>query len=226
VTEAEWLACDDPERMLACLGVGASGRKLRLFSVACARRFVHLSQDERSRRAVEVAEQSADGLVTSRKRGSAYRAAKDVALGASHEYQNARHACAYSAHANPWAAASGACGNGQMAAGFSSGRGHDAGLRREEQRPQCLLLCDIFGNPFRPATCDPSCRTSAVTALAQATYDERDEASGHLDPARLAVLSDALEEAGYVDTSLLEHLRSPGPHVRGCFALDLVLGKS
>ena len=49
---------------------------------------------------------------------------------------------------------------------------------------------------------------------------------GTLDRARLAVLSDALEEVGCTDTALLSHLRSPGPHVRGCWALDLVLGKS
>src|SRR5262245_38680745 len=113
MTEAEWLASDDPEKTLAGLSVGASGRKLRLFAAACARRVVHLTRDERSSRAVEVAEQFADGLVADRKRGSAYRAAKDVALGASHRYQNARYASAYSAQANPWEAASGGCGNGQ-----------------------------------------------------------------------------------------------------------------
>jgi hypothetical protein len=47
--------------------------------------------------------------------------------------------------------------------------------------------------------------------------------SGHLDNARLAVLSDALEEAG-CDDAILSHLRSPGPHVRGCWAVDLCLG--
>ena len=49
--------------------------------------------------------------------------------------------------------------------------------------------------------------------------------NGLIDPARLAVLSDALEEAGCPDETLLAHLRSPGPHVRGCWVLDLVLGK-
>jgi hypothetical protein len=45
------------------------------------------------------------------------------------------------------------------------------------------------------------------------------------DPQRLAVLADALEEAGCNDAEILTHLRSPGPHVRGCWALDLILGK-
>jgi hypothetical protein len=64
-----------------------------------------------------------------------------------------------------------------------------------------------------------------VASLAAAAYEERLPLNGTLDPARLAVLSDALEEAGCADEAILSHLRSPGPHVRGCWALDLVLGK-
>ena len=62
-------------------------------------------------------------------------------------------------------------------------------------------------------------------SLAQAAYDQRILPIGHLDPARLAVLSDALEETGCTDAELLGHLREPGPHVRGCWALDLILAK-
>ena len=61
--------------------------------------------------------------------------------------------------------------------------------------------------------------------LARAAYEERELPSGHLDNARLGVLSDALEEAGCTDEALLGHLRGAGPHVRGCWALDLVLAK-
>ena len=46
--------------------------------------------------------------------------------------------------------------------------------------------------------------------------------SGELDPTRLAILGDALEEAGS-GAELLEHLRTPGPHVRGCYVVDLIL---
>jgi hypothetical protein len=62
--------------------------------------------------------------------------------------------------------------------------------------------------------------------LAQALYEERELPSGHLDAARLAVLADMLEEAGCANPRLLGHLRGPGPHVRGCWAVDLVLGQS
>jgi hypothetical protein len=64
-----------------------------------------------------------------------------------------------------------------------------------------------------------------VTSLAAGAYEERSLPSGHLDPLRLAVLADALEEAGCADGGLLGHLRAPGPHVRGCWALDLILGQ-
>jgi hypothetical protein len=88
------------------------------------------------------------------------------------------------------------------------------------------ILQDLWGNPFRqPAFARQLC-VPLVASLAQATYNERCHPSGHLDNARLAVLSDALEETGCTDTAILEHLRSSGPHVRGCWALDLILGKS
>jgi hypothetical protein len=64
-----------------------------------------------------------------------------------------------------------------------------------------------------------------VLSLALAAYTDRNLPSGELDHARLAVLADALEEAGCSEQSLRDHLRSPGPHVRGCWALDLLLGK-
>jgi hypothetical protein len=61
--------------------------------------------------------------------------------------------------------------------------------------------------------------------LAQAAYEERELPSGHLDNTCLAVLSDALEEAGCTDDAILMHLRSPGLHVRGCWETDLLLTK-
>jgi hypothetical protein len=64
-----------------------------------------------------------------------------------------------------------------------------------------------------------------VVKLARAAYEFRSLPDGTLDASRLAVLADALEEAGCVDADLLGHLRGPGPHVRGCFALDWLLGK-
>jgi hypothetical protein len=93
------------------------------------------------------------------------------------------------------------------------------------QAKNCELIRDIFGNPFRPAALDPAWLTAPVLALALAAYEERTLPAGTLDASRLAVLADALEEAGCDNAEVLMHLRSPGPHVRGCFPVDLILGK-
>jgi hypothetical protein len=93
-----------------------------------------------------------------------------------------------------------------------------------ERVAQAALVRELFGNPFRPLTLDPACLTPTVLSIAQAAYETRSLPSGELDPHRLAVLGDALEEAG-ASGDILSHLREPAPHVRGCFALDLILRK-
>jgi hypothetical protein len=80
------------------------------------------------------------------------------------------------------------------------------------------VMREIFGNPFRPVTIDPAWLTPTVTSLAQAIYDDR-----AFD--RLAILADALEDAGCNQQDILDHCRQPGEHTRGCWVVDLVLGK-
>jgi hypothetical protein len=80
------------------------------------------------------------------------------------------------------------------------------------------ILQDLFGNPFRPARLAPSCLTPTVVVLAQEIYD-----SYAFD--RLPDLADALEEAGCDNQEILNHCRASRPHVRGCWVVDLVLGK-
>jgi hypothetical protein len=94
---------------------------------------------------------------------------------------------------------------------------------------QCDVVRDIFGNPFAAAPqIDPAWLTwnnGTVKRLAEAAYQERLLPQGTLDPARLAVLADALEEAGCGHGELLGHLRGRGPHLRGCWAVDLLSGR-
>ena len=91
-----------------------------------------------------------------------------------------------------------------------------------------LVLRDVF-TPFRAEIVERSWlmwNDGTITKIAQAIYDDRDLPSGHLRSDRLAVLADGLQDAGCDDAELLGHLRGGGVHVRGCFAVDLLLGKS
>ncbi|MBA4192079.1 MAG: hypothetical protein C0467_29220 [Planctomycetaceae bacterium] len=81
------------------------------------------------------------------------------------------------------------------------------------------LLRELFGNPFRPVTVDPSWLTSTVNALAEGIYAYR-----AFD--RMPILADALQDAACDNDEVLAHCRGPGSHVRGCFVVDLLLGKA
>jgi hypothetical protein len=83
---------------------------------------------------------------------------------------------------------------------------------------ECSILRDIFGNPFRPVTLDPRWLTASVVDLASAIYEERAFE-------RMPILADALMDAGCDNDDILNHCRGDGPHVRGCWVVDLLLGK-
>jgi hypothetical protein len=120
-----------------------------------------------------------------------------------------------------WDAAEAAIGGGQAHIYFALSPPGDV-------EAKCHLLRCIFGNPFRPLTIAPAIlawNNATVVRLAQAAYDERLLPEGTLDNGRLAILADALEEAGCTDADILGHCRSGGEHVRGCWVIDLLLGK-
>jgi hypothetical protein len=248
MTEAEWLACKDQWELWRFLRDKADDRKKLLFAAACCRRvWPHLSRAE-SRAAVETAERLADGFAGKEDRIRARKAAKRV-LG-SLEADELRSQAAAAAHdALEWF--DGRFDGGDVLyyvpqiAGILASR--KAGLDPKEAwytghqtyRDAYLaegaaladVLRDLLGPlPFRLA---PAVRPrwlswndGAVTKMAQAIYAERLLPAGELEPARLAVMADALEEAGCSNPEVLAHLRSPGPHVRGCWVVDLLLGKT
>jgi hypothetical protein len=89
----------------------------------------------------------------------------------------------------------------------------------EEVQAQTDVLREIIGNPFRPVTLDPAWRTSTVVALAQQMYESRDFSA-------MPILADAVQDAGCDTADILTHCRDPQQvHVRGCWVVDLVLGK-
>ncbi len=279
MTEAEWLASEDPAAMLAFLldthprsGAPWAGmptaRKFRLFACACCRAVWDLLADERSRRAVEVAERYADGVPTLETmddaRGLSYAAfAGGVTTGRNLAAWMAWVACAVKAAdiPTPWM--------------------RECATLPVTPAAQAAILRGIVGDPFRPVTLDDIDRGTRewceAYSMALAAYGERGtpcpgnaagpccqtklcpvcngacRTGGTLDPARLAVLSDAMEEAGCADGGILNHLRSrcpactdrsgfvwgkvagcrtcdgtgesTAPRYRGDWALDLVLGK-
>jgi hypothetical protein len=90
------------------------------------------------------------------------------------------------------------------------------------------LLREVFGNPFRPKSIDPAWlawEDGQLRRLAQAAYEERQMPRGTLNPLNMSILADALEDAGCRDEDIIGHCRSKGPHVRGCWVVDLILGK-
>jgi hypothetical protein len=83
----------------------------------------------------------------------------------------------------------------------------------------CPVPCDESGRPSYPTTADPSWLTSTVTTLARQMYESRD-----FGP--IPILADALQDAGCDHPDILAHCRGDGPHVRGCWVVDLILGKA
>ncbi len=198
----------------------------------------------RARSAVEVAERFADGLADRaqlataaqvladvlgllRQRLGAFPPGKDalegfiqgIRVAAATTEQDARVAARRAGRDADWPAW------GHLAFEEWEHRGPaNAGLRGE-----VCLLQELFGNPFRAASCAAAWlawNDGTVPKLAEIAYELRSEPEATLERRRLAVLADALEDAGCTDAELLGHLRGPGPHVRGCWALDLVTGKS
>lgn len=245
MTETEWFDCSDVSAMLDFLPGKVSDRKLRLFATACCRRIWHRLSDMRSQNAIEVAEQYVDGRRSEKTRNEASHVAyalvdprEEPPLG---EFGSAALAAFWAIEGDAIEAADAVRDViwFETHSASSVKRSEKAfNAQEEEQELQCHLLRCIFGNPFRSLPpkqgkkqWKEKLRTwlhwhdATVPKLAQAIYDERELPSGHLDAARLAILADALEEAGCTDQTILEHCRGPAPHVRGCWVVDLLLGK-
>lgn len=233
--EEEWMACEDPTERLWYVPAPYSERKAWLFRVACCRRVWMFILDERSRNAVDVAERWVDGRASDEEVGNAQIDAEGAHESPSPPYPDGPFnyaeavACAtvaarlaidsdrgepseYTAEA---VAHSAFVGRGEAVSEESA---EWKKLRDTERAAQCRLLNDIFGNPFRPVTIDPSWLTPTVLALASQMYESRD-----FSP--MPILADALQDAGCENEAILNHCRQAGEHVRGCWVVDSLTGK-
>ena len=212
MNEAEWFACADPSPMLEFVRGKASDRKLRLFAVACCHRVRDLFASDRDDEGLAVVERFADGLATEEELWSVHLRLPGSPTG---------QAAAGTAHAAAVGTA-GACSTLRAEAGgditHPKGAGDYYAAEAGEMRRQSRLLRDIFGNPFRPVTFDPAWRTSTVSPLGAADVRvaglHRDADPGGRAPRR------RLRQRRHA-----QPLSRAGPHVRGCWVVDLVLGK-
>jgi hypothetical protein len=246
MTEVEWLAATDPRPLIRFLEGKASDRKLRLFAAACCRRNWHILDPDISQPGVELIERYADNLASvseleelhrsSRQKGDGFEKRRGLLLNRNQvssledhlnylESQKA-YLLAYASKQDDYI---------DMVLIYTTqckvrnllGRNLHGGKEAHEEFLRLSvadladlthLLRDICGHLFRPVTFDPSWTTSTVGQLAESIYQGRTFVG-------LPILADALEESGCHNGAILNHLRSNGPHVRGCWALDLILGK-
>ncbi len=265
MTEAEWLACDNPDRMLrhllgrerargflAMLGLRRSDeslprslpseRKLRLFVTACCARIDSLLRDERSRNASQVSLRYADGLADTQElfvaRANAWSAVEAYDPSVFAEYAGVAGGSGHSGKSWFWAARAAAKTAAEdieevlTALPAAERAAIEAATEARSAEPwaeaigaavRAGLAREVFGNPFHPAPPPAPAvlawNDATVPRIAQGIYEEQ-----AFD--RLPILADALLDAGCDDEELLVHCRTPGPHVRGCWALDAILGKS
>jgi hypothetical protein len=226
MTEAEWLACTDPAPMLDFLRGKASDRKLRLFGLACCQHIPHLVENEACRRMFNVIESCADGLTSTEELA---RAAEDVSgewsgpwtwppFDAWGQAWDGARLLAQEAAAEIYVADEAV----QEGADYSTrSRVWDEAEAREKQA-QAAIIRELFSNPFRPSRpLSPAVLAwsdGTVRRMVEGIYEER-----AFD--RLPILADALLDAGCDDEELIAHCRGEGPHVRGCWAVDLILRK-
>jgi hypothetical protein len=216
MTEQEWRSTDQVPTLLPFLDGKLTQRKLRLFASSCIRMIWHLLPDDSTRQMAEMIERLADGSVTTTEYCLTINAARRTLERSAQGWLYLPLLRATSSDLTSTTTRYLA----QKVWLASDLRGDAA------NRLLAGFLRDIAGNPFRPIKRDVACLTPTVVSLAEAAYEERILPSGELDRDRLAVLSDALEDAGCSDVEMLDHLRRPGPHVRGCFAVDLCLARS
>lgn len=216
MTEQDWLSATIPSEMLRWAHGRYSDRKYRLYGCASLRRLWDELPDERSRYAVVAAERYVDMQINQHE-------LREAQLEACDAYEEAPSGLAEAALlvAGPLDAER----LENLARGIAYvAEGELAEIAQtwvERRRWQCELLRDILGNPFRPTLIGNGCRTWSqgfVIRLAQMIYDEQ---RGEDMP----MLGEALHLAGCTNAHILEHCQSKGPHVRGCWLIDDLLGK-
>lgn len=195
MTEQEWLTCADPVLLFRHLEARTTERKLRLFATATLRTAFQSDADSQSN--LEMADQFADGVLS---------------------IHDLRRCWPRLQPDNPKVAPENAYDWAETIV-MAKERGYYGGsFPVLDQFMLCHLLRDILGNPFHFVTLAAHCLSATIVGIAQQMYE-------HGDFSSMPILGDALDDAGCTSHGVLQHCRQPGPHVRGCWVVDLILGK-
>jgi hypothetical protein len=222
MTEEDWFTTTNPYDITHHKH-SRDDRKRRLMACACLRRVFGSTLDHQLLTLVGAAEEYADGMVSSselvalRKSVRKHFHAHDVSEHEKFQLQYHTTKAALMVSEKEFMNFKMALEQCQFAQGSLDRSLWDLSIEAE-RRAQRQIGREIFQNPYRPITFNSSWRTSTAVALAESIYTDR-----AFD--RLPILADALEDAGCDAAELLAHFRGPELHVRGCWALDLVLGK-
>lgn len=213
VTEAEWLACSDMNRMFEFLSGRTSDRKLRLFACACFGR-IWDRLPATIRRAVEISERYASGLADELEWAATWTASEppfDDPIAAMIWLAGRPPTSRTGLEEAGWAvmAAVSLMVEPTEEAAWYAFLAEEAALLREVVNP--FLLAPLVHSWH-------SWHDGLLVSMAQQMYDSRDFSD-------LPILADALEEAGCTNQDILAHCRSGGEHVRGCWVVDLLIGK-
>jgi hypothetical protein len=233
VTEEEWLDLEgsNPWAVWRSMpfpeGYRGLDRKRLLLVAHLVRQVVDQMTDPRFVAVIEVAEKGADGLLSEKEMWAAHERAYEVFDTVPQPHEAATDAADVAQrflYERNETAEMMVRAAGSRAAHLAGGKGKkaEAARRQAEKAMEALtrrLINEVHGNPFRPVTFSPAWRTDTVMLLARQMYDSRDFLA-------MPILADALEDAGCTTPAILDHCRrDPGPHIRGCWAIDLVLEK-
>jgi hypothetical protein len=205
-SEKEWLSCDEPPKLMAALldrNPNTTDRKIRLYACAAARLYLSTHPaDVCYHDALAVAERFVEGSATAEELQRAGREAEECYQPTADniDLQIVRHAA--------YLRTRGDSDSVRYATSYSS----------FDEKTNSLFFRCIFGNPFRPVSFCEEWRTDTAVALARQMYESREFGA-------MPILADALQDAGCDNEDILSHCRGDGPHVRGCWVVDLVLGK-
>ena len=223
MTEAEWEQCLSRRLLLQFIEDQASERKLRLWAIACCRQRWDLFSDKSHRKLIEAAEQYADGTGTSDdlkrlvrpfeyswtknwpSKEGVYVASAVVPLACSDAFTSVKALTVAESISNAVSVQM-----GDYITEFSESE--------REVFPQITAIHDIVGNPFYPEAVEQGWLTDTVVQLARVMYESRDFSA-------MPILADALQDAGCDNHIILNHCQGRWPHVRGCWVVDLILGK-